>query len=665
MEDAPERLSTSRAPGCALLLAVVTMLWGCAGPQIQAEIPGVEEQTLADEMAQRFTQAESKLFSPDRETQLRGAVALLSMGDAVALEAVLDAMKGSDDPGVRASMMEAAAFCEDHRCFDALLAGLEDEASSVREAAADALSRFNRPDEVQAVVAYLQAPERSPTVRQMLYRALGKGLALQAVPALIQALSSENEQSRSAALEALRHIARRSLPPEPQQWERWWSAHSKKSREDFLEEHLQDATSQLSLQLDELHELQAEHAELMALFDRPESETVKALLDALGSRYETVRRYAAFRLASISKQQGGGAVLDEEKAFMALGKALDDENILVRRNVMQFIGQAEGQYRDRLVRKALQQEDPQLLVMAAESVSGAAGTEAASRLEELLRDSPHTEVRVAVANVLGKVGSEESIPALMGALDDPAENVRWFAVEGLRKLDAGRAVPRISEVLNKDESARVRAIAATTLGELGQVAGGPALCQALDDPVERVREKAISALLQLAQDSYERMMPIADAFGKHGLPKESGEVLSRIISSFGDDEKMKDQVAEARRKLAQIMTQQGDFAGAAKTYEQLLASGEATIELQRKLIDSWLKANQPGQAVSALEGWLSAEKDKELPELAVNLADQFIRQGSFEAAATVLEMLEKQVQIGPENPLRPRIEGLRQQIATH
>lgn len=62
------------------------------------------------------------------------------------------------------------------------------------------------------------------------------------------------------------------------------------------------------------------------------------------------------------------------------------------------------------------------------------------------------------------------VPPLLGALHDPLEARRWGAVyaPGFSRRDGRVARPLIEVLLNKQETARVRAQAAECLGMLGK-----------------------------------------------------------------------------------------------------------------------------------------------------------------------------------------------------
>lgn len=611
-----------------------------------------------------YAQAESQLHSPDANVRQQAALMLLSLDYAPALEAVLENMRRAQDPAVRVGMIRAAAFCVDHRCFEAIVVAIRDPDPEVHNEAATALARFTRPDEVAALTELVSREGTTSQERQLLMSALGEGLAVSAVPAMLKGLQSDDEATRIAAWEALRKISGRQLAPEVDEWGKWWEANSHRTREDLLEERLRAFSQELNGRSHQLDDVREQHEELMRLVRSARSETPKLLLKALASRHSVVREYSAFRVAALDGERLNGLKIDE-KEYATLRDVLEDPSVQVRQNVIAFVAQLEGEFRDELIKKALRDETPAVLMTAVGAVASSTGEDAVRRLEELLGSSGHAEVRVAAANMLGKVGSGRSIPALAAALNDAVENVRWFAVEGLRKLGATQAVPRISELLQKDPSARVRENAAITLGDLGQPAGIPALREALDDESERVRERAASALLALATDGYERMALIATSFQEHGLLDSARQVLTRIIEQFSDAENMKSRLVATHEQLAGVLKEQTDFAGAARIYETLDELTEGSPEVRRELVECWLRAGEVQRIVSATEQWLAAARatDREaLVELALASAELLVESGNGEGAAALLDLVEKAAGEEADPELTSRIEELRGRI---
>jgi HEAT repeat protein len=629
-------------PGlCAMALAAVVLaVGGCRLGEPAPPAPVVPE--LTEQQQARFSTAEAQLESPDAAVRRQAAVALLSMDYPPAFSAVLRAMTESPDAAVRISMIQAAAFCVERRCFEAILDSISYPDPEVRRAAANALTHFTHPEEIDSVVALISRPDTTVEQRCLLFRALGEALAIRAVPVLLNGLEARDQETRLAAYEALTKISRRDLPLDVTQWQEWWASNAHRTREDILSEHRQALEREVDACRERLSVLTEEKQELTRLIVSAGSETPQTLLAALASRYDSVRLYASVRLAALDPQVVAGLKLDE-RDLNVVRNSLDDASPEVRRNVVRFVVAMSGSYREELVRKALSDDDPGVLTAAILATRSSTGPEAAARIAELLTKCRDASVRTEAAIALGKVGTQESIPALLAALDDTEENVRWFAVEGLRKLGAVQAVPRISKLLESDDSERVRQIAAGALGELGQPDGAIALSEALSDRNEKVRETAAASLLDLATDDPDRMAVIADKLRRHGMPDRARDVLNRIVEHFGKDPEAAAQVAAAYKTLAQIEEEQGNLAAAADAYEKLDAFAGGSVDARRELVRCWIEGGEGARVEPAVKGWLAASDAAgraAILELAVDAAERLTDAGGNKDAAAVLDLVE-------------------------
>lgn len=134
-----------------------------------------------------------------------------------------------------------------------------------------------------------------------------------------------------------------------------------------------------------------------------------------------------------------------------------------------------------------------------ERAGPAAANEAAARAG--LRDkNPHR--RWESAALLGRSAqrSEETIEALVQALADPEEFVRWQAACALGAQDPGHVFPALTAALADPEPLR-RAGAAEALGYLGGEAATLTLCKHLADPDPKVRAAVANALGSSADPS--------------------------------------------------------------------------------------------------------------------------------------------------------------------
>ncbi|MFP4026922.1 MAG: HEAT repeat domain-containing protein [Candidatus Brocadiia bacterium] len=604
-----------------------------------------------------YAQAEQLLVSEEPATREKAAIKLLGMGRPEATEAVLERMQNAEDPQARVDMIRAAAFCRAHRCFEAILESIKDPSDKVKRAAADALGHFGKSEEIEAMKKIAGDSSTSPRVRELLYRSLGEGIFLQATPVLLQGLDDSHPQAAEAALWALRHMSGRNLSGEPARWEKWWAANRARTREELLEERIWKLESNLKISQKKRDELQDELDELSSLMRYSARSNPGRLVKALLSEHRRIREHAAYKLSSLDRDMLKSVSLSSNETYETLRQALVRSSPAIRENIVEVVVKLEGNHRNTLLLEALNDHDPDVLVTAIGAVNQQMGKPAVERLKELLQ---HTKpsVRESAANALGKVGSDDAVQSLLGVLNDKAENVRWFGVESLRKLDAVRAVPRLCEVLENDESARVREITANALGDIGQPAAVPVLREALADKNERVREAAVSALKSLAESNFERALIIAEILKKKDRGEAAIEVLRKGIQEFGDNEELVEQTREARLELAEILERQEDFVGAATVYREIVARGHDDMKIRSEFIDCWFKAGEPQRILELMKKWLDSDeggKLEALVDLGLETVKKLRKADEQELATQVLEVLTAAATRAGEEKLLERL----------
>jgi HEAT repeat protein len=112
-------------------------------------------------------------------------------------------------------------------------------------------------------------------------------------------------------------------------------------------------------------------------------------------------------------------------------------------------------------------------------------------------------VRLAAAEILGRAGTEESIPTLREALKDQDEDVREAAAHALGQLGDRESIPALREAL-KDQDSDVRLAAAGALrclgdhpesvSELIEVLAAEGNVQALDVLWPEAKERLLAGL---------------------------------------------------------------------------------------------------------------------------------------------------------------------------
>jgi HEAT repeat protein len=148
--------------------------------------------------------------------------------------------------------------------------------------------------------------------------------------------------------------------------------------------------------------------------------------------------------------------------------------------------------------EALEDEDPKIRAVAAETLKYSGGRSVAPHLEARLTDN-HPAVRKAALTALGQLGTSETVPAVIKALDDGDRVVRCHAALALGSLGDERALMPLISVLHGDPYNVARRSAANSLGEIGSLKALRALKAAREDPDPQVRMAAESAVKRIKE----------------------------------------------------------------------------------------------------------------------------------------------------------------------
>ncbi len=144
-------------------------------------------------------------------------------------------------------------------------------------------------------------------------------------------------------------------------------------------------------------------------------------------------------------------------------------------------------------------------------------------LVELSKDE-NKVMREFAIEALGKIGTQRTVPVLMGALQDPAKYVRYAAAE---LLGRGEAVPVLKEMI-KEKVKELRYSAAEKLGGIGDEEAIPVLAEMIrDGDVNRVH-----SALQILDRKFrgKKIIPVvAEAFAV-----DNRNVQTRAIGILGD-----------------------------------------------------------------------------------------------------------------------------------
>jgi HEAT repeat protein len=225
----------------------------------------------------------------------------------------------------------------------------------------------------------------------------------------------------------------------------------------------------------------------------PDSSFLRPLMNALADDDAEVRRFAVIGLGELGDR-----------------KALPQLTLLLQR------------WRD------LIDVDAALLVATIEAVGKVGDTNATAVLLPLLEATDET-VLMKVLAALRRLKAPETGSALTRMLSDPRPTIRRLTIDILGRSGDAAALEPLSEILRREPSHELRAIAARSLGELKLSAATPVLEEALRDEMV-VRLQAVIALGRI---KHKRSLPGLMAMLRDSAPEIRYQALL-AIGRFGD-----------------------------------------------------------------------------------------------------------------------------------
>jgi HEAT repeat protein len=229
-------------------------------------------------------------------------------------------------------------------------------------------------------------------------------------------------------------------------------------------------------------------------------------------------RYASGHHCEVSCEGGEWTVFDLNStngvfvngAKVHSKKLEDGDKILVGAALLIYIADEEAIKLESLIEQ-LQKGSPGERELAA-SLLGQFGTTAvAGPLVKALQEDPESRVKAAVAEALGLVGDSKAVRALLAHFDTSDKLLRNSVVRSIIRIAGNKAVEGVAGFL-KHESARVRVMAAYTLGQTQNARATKHLIKALGDEAFAVREAAVKSLGDIANPkALDALMQAANA----------------------------------------------------------------------------------------------------------------------------------------------------------
>jgi len=183
----------------------------------------------------------------------------------------------------------------------------------------------------------------------------------------------------------------------------------------------------------------------------------------------------------------------------------------------------------RLVAQMFESPDPDLRRQAIEELSDEGWGRRGAYLKAyaLMTTDPAATVRSAACRALGRAGNPAHIEAVIAALKDEDQTVRWDAAVALDSLIDEQAIEPLSDAAGSDSAVDVRAAAAWALRHYRRREVLETLIGCLSDSHFRVRYRAAEALKELTgRDAgtdpgpwRELLTSATDPFAKPAAPK--------------------------------------------------------------------------------------------------------------------------------------------------
>ncbi|MCI0527428.1 MAG: HEAT repeat domain-containing protein, partial [Nitrospira sp.] len=266
------------------------------------------------------------------------------------------------------------------------------------------------------------------------------------------------------------------------------------------------------------------------------------------------------------------------------------------RSIPVVLGQTYSQMLERL-QEALQDKSNSMRWSAAAGILGKIGSEQAiEALIQALHDED-SDIRGLAAWALGRIGNKRAVVALIQALHHADSDVRWSATEVLGEIGSEQAIEALIQALYHEDRF-VRWLAAWVLGKIESEQAVEGLIQALHDEDSDIRwlaaealgkidnEQAVSILIQALSDrDYDVRGQAAKALGEIG----SEQAVSALIQALNDE------ASSVRKQATEVLGKIGTL----ETLKKLIQLPEINIydadifSLARKLAVRFSKKKVP------------------------------------------------------------------------
>jgi HEAT repeat protein len=219
-----------------------------------------------------------------------------------------------------------------------------------------------------------------------------------------------------------------------------------------------------------------------------------SLMKATKDNNWSIRREAIQILIGLRTKNIKGLVdVNSDAVLGSLIKATKDSNRSVQEEAFQALIELKTEKSVPFFREMLDDESGIIRHYAVQGLSEL-GPEFA--VPELTALTGNRRLFPAVSAFLGKIGTEDAFLGLLKALENTEPAARKHAIKEIGKFNSELAIPNLINVLNHDKDFSVRTKAASVLGELGKEEVVPALIEALNQRHHSVYLAAAVALMK-------------------------------------------------------------------------------------------------------------------------------------------------------------------------
>ncbi len=677
----------------------------------QEEVPRTRtaNQRLLDTQPVRLTAEEQRQFNDfvdllkeqnTPKARRTGARELLSRGWPQAIDVLLDVLANEKDQVAQMAVIEVIVASDQPNpiFIDPLIRLLGSNEEKIRDAAADALARFNTGGVVERLSRLAQGkdqPVADLAMRNAAIRALSVLSDREEVMEVpVGLLKDPSPEIRVRAAQAISDAAGIEFGEDIAAIQKWWSIDQRRtdlsrSRDRYLVKIKQNR--QLRKRLDVVQSILVET--LRKLYLRmPDAQKTDTLLEYLQDPMPEVRLLGVELVSAMLTDRKP----IPESVHRRLLSMIPDPSPRVRREVVLTLRDLRDATDAKLILAQYEEETDSSVRAAMLNALGRLGD--AESIDVMVQALSSEDKQVVAEGALGlavleeegHLPAEEIAPAIRPliacyrklAQDDPP--LQEQLLEAMAGIGDPQFAPIFAEALAGENEAAVRQAAASGIAALGKAENAPLLIEHLSDPDPGVRRTVVESLARIAKP--EHLEPLfarldakieSDAIVRskawegirqilRGLPvaeqrrwissrldpetdkataERYVELMTAIEKDLATASPQPEDLHEVREKLADGLRYAGQFADAARVYKLVFdtysrSNNPRAWDVGLKLLGAKLEANRYDEARALMGQLEQSASDQQRDHLCAVLHDHVIDELKESAPDRALSILE-------------------------